>query len=192
MSEFRALWSAQMLSVAGDQLARVALTWLVYDRTRSAFLAAVTFVASIVPAFVGGVVLSGLGDRFPRRQVMIACDLVRAALVLVMALPGMPVAALVVLLFAVTMAGAPFISARAAVYPDILSGDRYVLGTAITLTTYQFAQVVGFAVGGTIVGVFGVRTSLIADAVSFVGSAVIVRAWVRTRPLRQVPIQRRV
>ena len=191
MSEFRALWSAQMLSVAGDQLARVALTWLVYDRTRSAFLAAVTFVASIVPAFVGGVVLSGLGDRFPRRQVMIACDLIRAALVLVMALPGMPVAALVALLFAVTMAGAPFTSARAAVYPDILSGDRYVLGTAITLTTFQFAQVVGFAVGGTIVGVFGVRTSLIADAISFVGSAVIVRAWVRTRPLRQVPIHRR-
>jgi hypothetical protein len=54
--EFRALWSAQMLSVVGDQLARVALTWLVYDRTRSALLAAVTFVASIVPAFAGGLV----------------------------------------------------------------------------------------------------------------------------------------
>ena len=92
--------------MAGDQLARVALTWLVYDRTRSAFLAAVTFVASIVRAFLGGLVLSGLGDRLPRRQVMIACDLVRAGLVLVMALPGMPVAGLVVLLFIVTMAGA--------------------------------------------------------------------------------------
>jgi hypothetical protein len=38
--EFRALWAAQILSVAGDQLARVALTLLVYDRTRSALLAA--------------------------------------------------------------------------------------------------------------------------------------------------------
>ena len=182
MAEFRALWAAQLLSVAGDQLARVALTWLVYDRTRSALLAAVTFVASIVPAFVGGLVLSGLGDRFPRRRVMIACDLIRAALVVVMALPGMPVAALVALLFIVTMVSAPFTSARAAVYPDILAGDRYVLGTAITLTTYQFAQVVGFAVGGTIVGLFGVRTSLIADAVTFAASAIIVRAWVRARP----------
>jgi hypothetical protein len=33
--EFRALWAAQVLSVAGDQLARIALTLLVYDRTRS-------------------------------------------------------------------------------------------------------------------------------------------------------------
>jgi hypothetical protein len=35
-SEFRALWTAHVLSVAGDQLARVALTVLVFDRTRSA------------------------------------------------------------------------------------------------------------------------------------------------------------
>ena len=182
VSEFRALWAAQLLSVAGDQLARVALTWLVYDRTRSALLAAVTFVVSIVPAFLGGVALSGLGDRLPRRRVMIACDLLRAALVAVMALPGVPLAVLLVLLFLVTMVGAPFTSARAAVYPDILAGDRYVLGTAITLTTYQFAQVLGFAVGGTIVGVFGVRTSLLADAATFLGSAVIVRAGVRSRP----------
>ena len=75
LSEFRALWAAQMLSVAGDQLARVALTWLVYERTHSALLAAVTFVASIVPTFVGGIVLSGLGDRLPRRRVMIASDI---------------------------------------------------------------------------------------------------------------------
>ena len=51
VAEFRALWAAQLLSVIGDQLARVALTVLVYDRTRSALLAAVTFVASIVPTF---------------------------------------------------------------------------------------------------------------------------------------------
>jgi hypothetical protein len=50
-----------------------------------------------------------------------------------------------------------------------------VLGTAVPLTTYQFAQVLGFAAGGTIVGLFGVRTSLIADAATFVCSAIIVR-----------------
>jgi MFS family permease len=115
VAEFRALWLAQLLSVAGDQLARVALTILVYDRTRSPLLAAITFVVSIVPTFIGGVTLTWLADKYPRRAVMIACDLIRCALVLVMAIDGIPVAAMVVLLFFVTLVGAPFTSARAAV-----------------------------------------------------------------------------
>ena len=181
VAEFRALWLAQLLSVVGDQLARVALTILVYDRTRSALLAAITFVVSIVPTFLGGLTLAYLADRYPRRRVMIVCDLIRAGLVLVMALPGMPLAAMVVLLFVVTLTEAPFSSARAAIFPDVLSGDRYVLGTAVTLTTYQFAQVIGYGVGGTLVSVFGTQTSLVIDAATFAGSALIVRAWVRSR-----------
>src|SRR5690349_24839916 len=112
VAEFRALWAAQMLSVAGDQLARVALTVLVYDRTRSALLAAVAYAASIVPVFLGGILLSGIADRRPRRQGMIACDLARVPLAALMAVPGMPVAALIVLLCALTAIGAPFGSAR--------------------------------------------------------------------------------
>jgi MFS family permease len=182
LREYRALWSAQLASVAGDQLARVALTVLVYARTNSAFLAALTFVASVIPIFLGGVLLAGLADRFPRRAVMISCDIVRCVLVLVMALPGMPVAALVALLFIVTFAGAPFTAARSALYPEVLSGDRYVIGQTVTITTTQFAQVVGFGVGGAVVGFLGTRTSLVVDAVTFALSALIVRAWVRRRP----------
>src|SRR5262245_63559284 len=80
VGEFRSLWLAQVLSVAGDQLARVALTLLVFDRTGSSLLAAVTFAASVVPTFVGGIALSGLADRWPGRRVMMACDLSRALL----------------------------------------------------------------------------------------------------------------
>jgi predicted MFS family arabinose efflux permease len=180
--EFRALWLAQLLSVIGDQFARVALTVLVFDQTRSALLAAITFVVSVVPTFIGGITLAWLADRYPRRSVMIVCDLIRCALVLLMAVPGVPLAGLVALLFVVTLAGAPFTSARAAVYPDVLDGEKYVLGTAIGLTTLQFAQVVGFAAGGTIAGYFGTRTSLVIDAATFALSGLIVQAWVRPRP----------
>jgi MFS family permease len=182
IAEFRALWTAQLLSVVGDQLARVALTVLVYDRTRSALLAAITFAVSIVPTFIGGVTLAWLADRYPRRRVMIACDVIRGVLVLVMAIPGMSLAAMVALLFVVTLTEAPFSSARAAIFPDVLSDDRYVVGTAVTLTTYQVAQVLGFVVGGTVAGVFGTRTSLVVDAVTFAASALIVAVWVRPRP----------
>ena len=158
---------------------------LVYGRTHSALLAAVTFAASVVSAFIGGITLSGLADRFPRRRVMIVCDLTRVLLVAVMAISGIPIAVLVVLLFVVTLIGAPFLSARAALYPDILTGDLYVLGTAVTMTTLQFAQVLGFAVGGAVVAFFGVKVSLLIDAATFALSALITFAWVRCWPAVQ-------
>jgi hypothetical protein len=121
---------------------------------------------------------------------MIACDLIRVALVAVMAVSGMPIVVLVVLLFLVTLVGAPFLSARAALVPDILTGDLYVLGLAVTLTTLQFAQVLGFAVGGAVVGFFGFRDSLLIDAATFAVSALITGIWVRSRPAAQVAAAR--
>jgi predicted MFS family arabinose efflux permease len=131
---------------------------------------------------VGGLVLSGLADRLPRREVMIACDLARMVLVLIMAIPGVPLPVLVGLLFTVTMISTPFTSARSAMYPDILPGDSFALGTAVTMTTYQVALVAGFAGGGAVVGFFGVRPCLLADAATFGISALIAFIWVRPRP----------
>ena len=181
VAEFRALWAAQVLSVGGDQLARVALTVLVYAHTGSALLAAAAYAASIAPTFLGGLLLSGLADRWPRRRVMIVCDLGRVPLAALMAVPGMPTAALIGLLCAVTALGAPFSSARAAIVPDVL-GDAFPLGTAITMTTYQAAQVAGFVVGGAVVGFFGARTAICIDAGTFLASAAIVALGVRHRP----------
>jgi MFS family permease len=181
VAEFRALWAAQVLSVGGDQLARVALTVLVYAHTGSALLAAVAYAASIAPQFLGGLLLSGLADRWPRRGVMIVCDLARAPLAALMAVPGMPTGALIGLLCAVTALGAPFGSARAAIIPDVL-GDAFPLGTAVSMTTYQAAQVAGFVAGGAVVGVFGARAALFVDAGTFLASAVILAQGVRSRP----------
>ena len=182
VAEFRALWSAQLLSVAGDQLAKVALTVLVYTRTGSAVLAALTFAVSFVPSFIGGILLSGFADRLPRRAVMLACDLARMVLAALMAVPGLPLPVLVALLFLITMIGAPFTAARAAVYPAILAGGRYATGTAITLTTNQLAQVIGFAAGGALTGLLGPRPCLLADSATFAASALLVRLGVAARP----------
>jgi MFS family permease len=181
VAEFRALWAAQVLSVGGDQLARVALTVLVYAHTGSALLAAAAYAASTAPQFLGGLLLSGLADRWPRRSVMIVCDLARAPLAALMALSGMPTGVQIGLLCAVTALGAPFGSARAAIVPEVL-GDAFPLGTAITMTTYQAAQVAGFVAGGAVVGFFGARAALYVDAGTFLASAAIVAFGVRGRP----------
>ena len=181
-SEFRALWLAQLLSVAGDQLARVAMTFLVFERTQSVLWTAVTYAVTFLPWVIGGVALSGFADRLPRKLVMITCDVARAALVLAMTMPGMRLWAMITLLFVVTLLDSPFKSARAAMYADILTGDVYVLGTAITQTTLQIGMVSGFALGGVVVAFLGTQVALFADAATFAASALLVLAGVQARP----------
>jgi MFS family permease len=94
VSEFRVFWLAQALSVAGDRLALIALTVLVFDRTHSPLLTATAYAAGFLPWVVGGVLFGTVADRWPRREVMVGCDLARAALVAVMAVPGIPLLAL--------------------------------------------------------------------------------------------------
>jgi MFS family permease len=180
--EFRALWFSEILSVAGDRLALVALTLLVYNQTHSSLLAALAYAAGYLPWVVGGLFLADLADRRPRRTVMVACDAVRAVLVAAMALPGVPLGPLVALLFATTMFTPPFESARAAITPDILQGERYVLGAAVFQTTFLAGQVVGAAGGGVAVAFIGTRPALVVDSVTFALSGLLIGLGIRARP----------
>jgi MFS family permease len=185
--EFRVLWSSVVLSTAGDRLALVALTLLVYGQTRSPLLAAVVYAAGYLPWVIGGLFLADIADRRPRRSVMVFCDAARAVLVAAMVIPHVPLAALVVLLFTATMFAPPFESARASITPDILQGERYVLGSAIIQTTYLAAQVLGAIAGGVAVALIGVRRSLAVDAATFVLSGLLIALGTRARPAAAQP-----
>lgn len=179
VAEFRWLWLAQALSVVGDQLARVALTILVFDRTASAGLAALTYALTYVPDLVGGAALAGFADRYSRRTVMVVTDLARAVLVATMAVPAIPLAAQIGLLVMVQLLAAPFSAARQAVLPDLLPGDRLTLGIGIVSMTYQAGLVLAFGAGAALVSMLGVSGTLLIDAATFVVSAVIIGCAVR-------------
>src|SRR4029077_16648931 len=106
------------------------------------------YAAGYLPWVIGGLFLAGVADRRPRRSVMGFCDAIRAVLGAVMVLPHVPIGALVALLFAATMFAPPFESAKASITPDILSGERYVLGTAELPPALLVAQGAGETGGG--------------------------------------------
>jgi Major Facilitator Superfamily len=180
--EFRALWASYVLSAAGDRLALVALTLLIYDRTRSPLLAAVAFAAGTLPYLVGALFLSGMADRFRRREVMVACDVIRAALVGAMLLPGMPLVALIILLYVVTTFQPPFDAARSAIVRDVVQGERYVLAATILQSTGRLMIVAGAAAGGLVVALAGARAALGVDVATFAASAALIQFGVRARP----------
>src|SRR6201992_3627862 len=101
---FRKLLGGLAVSQIGDWLYNLALVTLVYSRTHSALWAGVTTAARVVPIVALGPVGGAIADRFDRRRLMIACDAIRLALMLALAL--LPVAHLPILLAPVVAAAA--------------------------------------------------------------------------------------
>ncbi|WP_103352034.1 MFS transporter [Amycolatopsis sp. CA-128772] len=185
VTEFRALFSAQLVSVTGDQLARVALSILVYDRTNSPGWAALTYALTFLPDLVGGPLLSGLADRYPPRTVMVVADVLRTLAVAVMATPALPLAAVAALLVGVQLVNPVWNSARAALLPQVLPGDTFVPGMGLLMMLVQAGQVAGFALGGLLVAGLGTGGALVADAASFAVSALFLVGGVHPRPPRE-------
>ena len=182
-AEFRAIFVANIVSMLGNVVAAVALTVLVYQQTRSPALAASVMALSFLPYLIGGTLLGAAADRLPARRVLVACDLACALLVGCMATPGMPLLALLALLFAAGLLSPVYQGARSAVLPEVLPpGPRYVLGRALLRMVAQSAQIVGYGAGGLLLTFLSPRSALTADALSFAASGLVLRFGTAARP----------
>lgn len=187
--EFRAVFVAGALSWVGDYVAKAAVTLLVYQQTRSVALSAAAFAVSFLPWLLGGPVLAALAERYPYRRVMVACDVIRMLLMLLIAIPNLPYQAVLVLIFAATLANPPSQAAKSALMPQMLTGDRLVLGLSLNSSVGQAAQVVGYVFGAAVASI-DPEVALLFNAATFGLSALLVRLGVRDRPASMTPAHR--
>ncbi|NUR93093.1 MAG: MFS transporter [Nonomuraea sp.] len=184
VTQFRAIFTAHVLSVLGSVFAEVSLAVLVFRQTHSALLTALVFALGFLPYALSGVLLSGIADRYPPRRVLVTCDLLSACCVALMAVPVTPLAALFPLRFAVAMISPLFTGTRAASLADILPGDLYVLGRSLIRIVSQSAQIIGYGLGGLALMWLAPRTALCVTAVTFAGSGLLLRLGTRELPAR--------
>jgi MFS family permease len=186
VAEFRTIFVANIVSMLGTVVASVALTVLVYEQTGSAALAASVMALAFLPYLLGGVLMGAAADRWAPRRVLVLLDLLSAALVGAMVIPGMPVAALLGLLFANGLLAPVYQGVRAAMLPDVLPpGPAYILGRSMMRLVAQSAQIVGDGAGGLLLTITSPRGALALDAASFLGSAVLLRYGLTRRPARR-------
>jgi MFS family permease len=192
--EVRTLLATSAISTAGDQLARVALSVLVFRQTDSALLSGIVYALTFLPALVGGPLVAGLSDRHPRRRVMVATDLLRFVLVCALALPGLPLITAFGLVIFITVAESAFDASRAALLP-LLARDDYQRALALDRGVQQAAQVVGFAGAGVALAFVSPSVVLLLDGATFLASAVFLYRGLRHRaaaaPRTHVPQPRR-
>ncbi|WP_412742659.1 MFS transporter [Krasilnikovia sp. MM14-A1004] len=188
--EYRAMYLALLVNWVGDYLARAAITVLVYERTESVLLSAASFAISYLPWIAGGPLLAALAERYPYRRVMVICDVSRMALMALVAVPHLPVSAMLLVVFLAMLAAPPAQAARSALLPLMLGRERLVVAVAVNTTTAQAAQVFGYFAGATIAAAANPRLAIAMAAAAFGLSALLLVTGVRPRPAATSPAQR--
>lgn len=180
-TELSALFGSFALSKASSMLARVAITFLVFNATGSPFLAAAAFGLSYLPYLGPAQLLATLADRLPYRTTMIIADLVRMVMIGLVAVPGMPLPVMLVLVFAAAMVEPAYQSSRSALMPKLVTGEVLTLALSVHLTLNQTAQLAGYFLGGVIASI-NPRVALLVNSAAYAVSALILVTWVRRRP----------
>jgi MFS family permease len=172
-ASFRRLFLATFTSSIGTWLAFVALVVDVYDRTGDANWVSALLIADFLPIVLVGILLGPLIDRLPRRNILVAADLLRAGVFCV--LPFATSAAQIVgLALIIGVATSLFRPAVFAGLPNLVADDDLGHANGILQSAENFAWAVGALAGGALVAASGSDAAYWLNAGTFVVSALFI------------------
>ena len=174
---FRRLWLAQIVSELGDWFYSLAVYSLILELTGSARLVGLAVVVQVLPQTLAAPTAGVVNDRVSRKRVMIAADLARVAVVLCMMLVRTREMVWLIypLLFLETLGWAFFEPGHSAVIPTIAGQDDAILANTLSATTWSFNLAIGSALGGLVAALLGRDAVFVLNALSFLGSAALLR-----------------
>lgn len=178
--DFRNFWAGQSISLLGDQITFIALP-LVAVLTLDAgpaemgYLGAAALVPHLLLSLPAGVRLDRVARR---RRVLIACDLARAALLVTVPVAYGLDALTLGQLYAVAFLAGCFAVVFGLSYPTVFVSvtprERYLEGNSMIHGSRSFSNVAGPSVGGLLVQAFSAPAAIVADACSYLASALFL------------------
>ncbi len=177
---YRAYWLGTLASVSGFQMLTFTLLWVTFELTKSplflGYVGAVNAIPAILLNLFGGV----FADMFDKRRLIIACELLTASLILILALMTMfDVLHIYYVLLIAFLAGAVNAfdqPARQALYPHLI--DRSAIMSAVSLNSaiWQGTRIVAPAIAGGIIAYLGTAISFFISGAGFVTMALVTVA----------------
>jgi MFS family permease len=181
-ADFRNLWYGHVVSLFGDWFNLIASASLVASLTGSGLAVGGLFVVRMLAPFLVSPIAGVAADRYDKRKLLIATDLVRFVVVLGFLLVREPshVWFLYALTFVQLAMHGIFFPTRNAMLPEIVSARELGAANAITSATWSVMLATGAAAGGLVSGSFGVYPAFVVDSITFLLSAFFI-ARVRSR-----------
>ncbi|MCL6600824.1 MAG: MFS transporter [Alicyclobacillus macrosporangiidus] len=169
--DFSLFFAGQAISRLGDSMFTIAIVWLMHELTNSSLWMSVVLAAGFIPHVVIAPVSGVLVNRWHKRRVMIRTDVLRFLLLAALtaataahhATPWMLVAANLLLATASTFATPAYV----VVQKQIVREHQLMQANSVNQTALNITQIIGYAAGGTLIGVLGAAAAFAIDAVSF-------------------------
>src|SRR3954452_11414515 len=170
---YRNTWIGQVVSEIGDHFNNIAVFGLVLAQTHNGMVVTGVMLARAIPAILAGPLAGVMLDRFDRKRMMIASDLLRAVFALGFILTvNRTETWLIYLLSGLLMVASPFFSSgRAAILPSIATREELHTANSLTQTTQWTTLSIGAFLGGASVTQFGYQLAFVANSLSFLFSA---------------------
>ena len=169
---FTLLWTGQFVSTIGDALLIAGAGILIFQRTNSAFSVGLMAAATLGPALVVGLIAGVVVDRYDRKKIMLAADLLRAGIVaLIPILVSVDLVFLYILVAASATVSEFFSPALDATLPEIAPDEELGAANSLMAISSFGSTAVGFAAGGLIAALGDVQLAFVLDAVTFAFSA---------------------
>lgn len=178
--DYRNLWTASTVSAFGTLISRTAIPFAaILELDASPLQIAALGACEMAPAFAVGLFAGAWVDRLPRKPIMIAADLGRAALLLLIPLMALLDTLSMWWLYGVAI-GISVLSvffdvAYRSILPSILPPEEMLEGNARLSGSASVAEAGSFSIGGWLVQLFTAPGAVLVDAVSFLWSAVWLR-----------------
>lgn len=188
ISAFWRVLAAQGLSSFGTSMSAVALGFMVFKLTGSVAhmggVMAVTTFPLIVTSWIGGAVL----DRFSSKQVMVAADLARAALIFLMPFLAEAATSLIyVIAGLIGVCSAFFTPGQIKLVAELVDPDHLVKANSYVSVSQTGAELAGYLAAGVVVTVAGYAPAFFTDAGSYVLSAILLLGLPSPQPREGAP-----
>ncbi len=182
--EFRALFAATSASVAASTLSGLALGTLVYDRTGSPLLAALSMFGSSFGQVLGATTLLSAADRLRPRPTLTSQSALFALVTLLFALPGLPVVAILALGLSLGVVSSLGSAVRWGLVTEILPEGGYILGRSALNMAVGTMQITGYATGAVLLHRLSVPALLIIGAALYAVAGLAIARGTTARPAR--------
>ncbi len=177
---FGRLWAGSVASSIGSSAGFLAITWLVYVETGSAFDVALLGVAGLVPRATFGLFSGVLADRFPRLRLMILADAFRAVTMVAFAaslfLFGFALWAVLTVVAVLGIGQSLFRPALSAFLPTTVVPEELGAANGLLSVAQEVTATIGSPLGGILIGLIGIAATLAVNGASYAISGLLIVA----------------